>query len=117
MLIPFSLISSWGFQQINKANLLGVKPGYTLDLFGLNLFIQFMYCFTGFALYLYWLAPIYAIYQIVNLVGPYICPKMFGRGGDDPNLENSDKGKSKRQLKKEQLEASGRPQVKTKFMK
>ena len=37
-LIPFSLITNWGYKQINEANKLGIKPGFCLDLFGLNLF-------------------------------------------------------------------------------
>ena len=33
----FTMISRWGYMQINNSNSLGIMPGYALDLFGLNL--------------------------------------------------------------------------------
>ena len=36
-LILFSLISRWGYHQINTKNQLGVRPETCLDVFGVNL--------------------------------------------------------------------------------
>jgi hypothetical protein len=54
-----------------------------------------LYSFFSWALYLYWIAPIYGVYRLVNLIGPYICPKMFGKHVEEGVEENENKGKSK----------------------
>ena len=73
MLIPFSLISYWGFNEINKKNELGVTPGYCLDIFGTNLFTQLVYSFSNKGLYIFWIIPIYAIWKIGGLIKGFCC--------------------------------------------
>jgi len=54
-----------------------------------------LYSFFSWALYLYWIAPIYGAYKLVSLVGPYICPKMFGKYVEEVEEDDKNKGKSK----------------------
>ena len=37
MAVVFAGVSYWSFGQINRANSLGIRPGYTLDILGVNL--------------------------------------------------------------------------------
>ena len=68
MLIPFSLISNWGYKEINNKNEMGVTPGYCLDIFGVNLLAQVVYSFTNKGLWIFWLIPLYAIYSISGYI-------------------------------------------------
>ena len=103
MLIPFTLISYWGYNEINTKNSVGAGPGYALDIFGVNLFTQFAYSFTNKALWIYWIIPIYAAYKIWGLVSGFCCQRRQSAQEEvDPN-----EGKSNRQLKKEKAEREG----------
>ena len=102
MLAFFSMINNYGYIEINKQNAQGVKPGICFDVFGLNLFIMVFYSFTSKALYVYYIIPIYAVYKIWNMVGPYCCPSFFGSGAKyDEHDDDDNNGKSKRTQKRE----------------
>ena len=91
MLVPFSFISYWGYNEINKKNELGVMPGYCLDIFGTNLFTQFIYSFSNKGLYIYWIIPIYAAWKIGNLIKGFCCS-----GRSAPAMEMPEEVKSNR---------------------
>ena len=51
---------------------MGIRPGFCLDVFGLNIFVMVLYSFTDYALKVYWIIPIYGAYKIWTTVGPYL---------------------------------------------
>ena len=111
MLVPFSAISYWGYNEVNKKNELGVSPGYCLDVLGINLVAQFVYSFSRYGLYIFWIIPVYAIWKIGTLVKGFCCS---GKKADA--MDEAPEVKSNRQLKKEKAEKEGGKQ-KVKYMK
>ena len=112
MLLPFSMISYWGYNEINKKNELGVMPGYCLDIFGTNLFTQFIYSFSNKGLYIYWIIPAYAAWKIGNLLKGFCCS-----GKPAPEMETPEETKSNRQMKREKAEKEGGAKQRVKYMK
>jgi len=50
----------------------GLTPGYTLDIFAINLFSQFILCFTRYGWYIYMLVPGYIGYKVLGYLWAYI---------------------------------------------
>ena len=78
MIVVFGVINYYLRERILKSVGLGVKPSMYIDIIGVNLFVQLLYCFTGWALYIYWIIPIFGIYKAVTFIGPFCCPRFFG---------------------------------------
>ena len=66
-IIFFNLVNNWCYNQINKANEMGVKPGFGLDLFGVNLLAMFAYSFTNDGIKVYYIVPVYALYKTLTM--------------------------------------------------
>jgi hypothetical protein len=50
----------------------GLTPGYTLDVFAINLASQFILCFTRYAWYIYSIVPAYIGWKIIGWVWAYL---------------------------------------------
>ena len=50
----------------------GLTPGYTLDIFSINLFSQFLLSFTRYGWYVYALVPGYIGYKLLGYAWGYI---------------------------------------------
>ena len=118
MLVPFSMISHWGYKQINTLNLRGLKPGFALDVLGVNLLAQTAYSFSAKGLYVFAIIPAYGVYKFGNFIWSMCCSRGGGMGGMMSAMmpgfnmgagEQEPEKKSNRQLKKEQAEKSGKP--------
>ena len=64
--LGFNFVNNWCYNQINKANEMGVKPGIGLDLFGVNLLAMLIYSFSNEGIKVYYLVPVYAGYKLLN---------------------------------------------------
>ncbi len=68
----FNLVT-FAFYRLIKAILEdGGQPRLTLDFFGINLFTQFLLCFTRHAWYLYLCIPGYVGYKILGYAWQYV---------------------------------------------
>ena len=105
MYVPFTGINYWCYTQINKSNSMGIKPGFCLDLFGVNIAAMSVYCVSNQGLQLFWIVPIYGVYKIAVLIQTYCCSK-----GYSDLLPDEEPTKSKTQQKKEKNE--GKQKVK-----
>ena len=114
MLGVFNFINSWCYNNINKANEVGIRPGIGLDIFGVNVVAMVTYSFTSKGLWVFLLIPIYAVYQVVKIVKPFCCPN---KQQSDEEEEDDSVGKSKTQLKREKREKEGKPTQRVKYMK
>ena len=80
--------------------MLGVRPATMIDVLGVNLFTQFTYSFTNYGIYLFWIAPLYAVWKFGGMVIGFCCPNLFGMGGGGLGGmgagEDAGDGKSKR---------------------
>ena len=83
---------------------MGIKPHFWLDAFGLNVLINVLYCFTNWALKIYWVVPAWGLYKLISFVGPFCCPMFFNRGAQE---EEPEVKKSNTQIKKEKAAAKG----------
>lgn len=84
----------------------GLTPGYTLDIFCINLGSQAIICFTRYGWYLYCLVPTYIGYKLLGYLWGYI-----GRA-NTPNAPTViDQKAAKKAAKHERQEARG-PKVK-----
>ena len=79
MLVPFTMISNWGYQQINTLNLRGLKPGFAMDVLGVNLLAQTAYSFSSKGIYVFAIIPAYGIYKFGNFIWSMCCSR--GGGG------------------------------------
>ena len=73
MFIPFGVVTKWAYDKTTVALGLGIKPGYVLDILGVNLLAQTLYCFTSKGLWLYWAIPAYAAYKVISLIRQFCC--------------------------------------------
>ena len=46
MIVPFSMINNFCFNNINARNSMGIRPVYEIDIFGINIFTMFLYSFS-----------------------------------------------------------------------
>ena len=96
MLVPFWGLSYYAYKQINKLNAIGVRPAMMIDVLGVNLFTQFVYSFTNYGIYIFWIVPIYAVWKFGSMVAGFCCPNLFGMGGGLGMPEDMGETKSKR---------------------
>ena len=103
MILIFNCLYYVCYDRLITAVNMGVTPKWWLDAFGLNVLIQFLYCFFEWPLKLYWIIPLYGVYMIWSFVAPFLS----GGGSSEPQQEEK---KSNRQKKREAAEATGKPQ-------
>ena len=68
MIVPFSMINNFCFNNINVRNGMGIRPEYEIDLFAINLFTMFVYSFSHKGLYFYLTIPMYGLYKISGYI-------------------------------------------------
>jgi hypothetical protein len=71
-LVLFSAVSYVFFGMVRNCLDHGLTPGYTLDIFAINLFSQFILCFTRYGWYIYMLVPGYIGYKVLGYLWAYI---------------------------------------------
>lgn len=110
-LVLFNLVNYFFFGLVRNSLDSGLTPGYTLDIFAINLGSQFIICFTRYGWYLYCLVPSYIGYKLLGYLWGYI-----GRTNTvDPNATTAiDPKAAKKAAKHERQEARGH---KVKYMK
>lgn len=85
----------------------GLQPGYSLDIFCINLFSQFLLCFTRYGWYVYILVPGYIGYKIMGYIGSWVSSRQVA---DHSEQQEVDPKEAKRLAKKKEKEE--RPKVK-----
>lgn len=110
-LILFSIVTKFLFGMIQNSLEQGLTPGYTLDIFAINLFSQFLLSFTRYGWWVYSLVPGYIGYKLSGYVWAYI--GNTNKADPTENMEVDPKEK-KRLAKKERQEGKGE---KVKYMK
>jgi hypothetical protein len=74
-LFLFSAVSYFFFGMVKSSLESGLTPGYTLDIFCINLGSQFLICFTRYGWWLYSLVPAYISYKVGGFLWAYIANK------------------------------------------
>ena len=81
----------------------GLTPGYTLDVFAINLASQFVLSFTRYGWYLYMLIPAYAGWKLLGFLWAYLAATQV----KEPE-QPVDPKDAKKQAKAERKEARGK---------
>lgn len=68
----FTVVTYFTFGLIKASLESGLTPGYTLDIFAINLFSQLLLSFTRYGWYVYALVPAYIGYKLAGYAWGYI---------------------------------------------
>lgn len=101
-LILFSIVSYIFFNMVKNSLDHGLTPGYTLDIFAINLFSQFLLCFTRYGWYVYMIVPGYIGWKLLGYAWGYI-----GNANTKQEETQVDPKDAKKQAKLERKEAKG----------
>lgn len=71
-LILFSIVTYFFYGLVKNCVENGLTPGYTLDVFAINLFSQFILCFTRYGWYIYMLVPAYISWKVAGFAWGYL---------------------------------------------
>ena len=105
----FNLVT-FAFYRLIKAILEdGGSPRLTLDFFGINLFTQFLLCFTRYAWYIYLCIPGYLGYKLLGYAWSYVT-STNDKAAFDKEAAKVDPKEAKRLEKKQRKEE--KPRVK-----
>jgi SRP-independent targeting protein 2/TMEM208 len=74
-LILFSIVSYFFYGLVKNCLENGLTPGYTLDVFAINLLSQFILCFTRYGWYIYMIVPGYLGWKATGFIWQYLASK------------------------------------------
>ncbi len=103
-LVLFSIVTYFFYGLVKNCLDNGLVPGYTLDIFGINLGSQFILCFTRYGWYLYMVVPLYIGYKVAGFAWSYIVSMNTKEPAEQQAIDPKD---AKRMAKKERKEERG----------
>jgi hypothetical protein len=103
-LVLFTIVTKIFYGMVKGSLEQGLTPGYTLDIFVINLFSQFILCFTRYGWYVYLLVPCYIGYKVLQLLWGYIGNTNKADASDETAMDPKE---AKRLAKKEKKEERG----------
>ena len=106
----FSLVSYIFYGMVKNCLAHGLTPGYTLDIFAINLGSQLMICFTRHGWWVYSVVPGYLIYKLSGYAWGYISNINNKKGAVEEEKQAVDPKEARRLEKKQKKEE--RPKVK-----